>query len=189
MERARGRGWPLAILIGIVVVVLVVIVAPVAASFAAQEDEIESARQDLATYRAEIASRPALEAQLAAMNTREASMAGLLRGDSTALAAAAMQSRVTALVQRHSGQVRSVQNLPPVAVGALERVEVQFDLSAPQGSLKSVLYQIETGSPFLYIDRVDVHPEEGSTPDSPMAAPRDLHLEILVGGYRWAGGR
>lgn len=184
-----GRGWALAILAGIVLVVLIVVVAPVAVSFAEQSDEIELSRDQLAQYRALIASRPALEARLATIGRRDASMSGLLQGDSTALAAANMQGLVTALVHRHGGQVRSVQNMPASSTGGLEKIEVQYELTLPLASLKSVVYQLETGQPFLYLDQMDIHPEENAALDGPMRAPSDLHVELLVRGYRWVGAR
>lgn len=188
-RQAPGRGWAAAILAGIVLIVLIVVVAPVAVSFAEQGDEIEQSRDQLAQYRALIASRPALEARLATIGRRDASMSGLLQGDSTALAAANMQALVTALVHRHGGQVRSVQNLPAASSGGLEKIEVQYELSLPLASLKGAIYQLETGQPFLYLDEMDIHPEESAALDGPMSAPRDLHVELLVRGYRWVGAR
>jgi general secretion pathway protein M len=179
----------MAILTGMVLVLLIAVVAPVAVSFTEQSDEIEQSRDQLAQYRALIASRPALEARLATIGRRDASMSGLLQGNSTALAAANMQELVTSMVHRHGGQVRSVQNLPASSTGGLEKVEVQYELSLPLASLKSVIYQLETGQPFLYLDQMDVHPEESAALDGPMRAPSDLHVELLVRGYRWVGAR
>jgi general secretion pathway protein M len=183
----RGRGWPLVILAGIVVVLAIVVVLPVAESFAEQNDEIAQSRDDLALYRAQIAARPQLEATLASIDRREASTAGLLRGDSDALAAATMQSLVKALIERHGGQVRSVQNLPSVPVGGLRKIEVQYEVSIPLGALKSVTYQLETGEPYLFLDNVDIRAEDGWIADSAKAAPRDLHVQWTISGYRWAG--
>lgn len=183
----RSRGWAMAILIGILIVLVMAVAVPVAGSFAEQSDEIEQSKSLLAAYRAEIAARPALEARLAALGRREASTSGLLRGDSTALAAANMQGLVTALVHQHGGQVRSVQNFPSAPAGGLEKIVVQYDLSLPLASLQNVIYQLETGQPFLFLDHVDIRPEEGGTLDGPGAAPRDLHVEFLIRGYRWAG--
>jgi general secretion pathway protein M len=188
-QHTRGHGWAMAILAAIVVVLLIAVVAPVTLSFAEQSDEVAQSRDQLADYRAQIASRPVLEARLAAIDKQDASTAGLLRGDSTALAAANMQGLVTALLHRHGGQVRSMQNLPSSFTGGLEKIDVQFELSVPLASLKSVIYQLETGLPFLYIDQMAIHPEEDAALDGPMSAPRDLHVELLVHGYRWAATR
>ena len=181
----HSRGWAMAILIGIVLVLVMAVAVPVAGSFAEQNDEIEQSKTLLADYRAEIAARPALEARLAALGRREATTGGLLRGDSTALAAADMQTLVTTLVHQHGGQVRSVQNFPAAPAGGLEKIAVQYELSLPLASLQNVVYRLETGQPFLFLDRVDIHPEEAGTLDG--AAPRDLHVELLIRGYRWAG--
>lgn len=183
----RGRGWPLVVLTGIVVVLLIVVVVPVVGSFREQDEEIAQARIAFAVYRSQIASRPALEAQLAALNRRQASTAGLLTGDSAALAAANMQNLVKALVERHGGQVRSVQTLPSAMAGGLERIPVQYELSIPLGSLKAVTYQLEAGLPYLFLDAVDVRTERNWAPQGSASTPRDLYVQWTVSGYRWAG--
>jgi general secretion pathway protein M len=187
LRRAHGRGWPIAILAGIVVLLLIVVVLPVVETFGEQSDEIAQSQEQFAIYNSQIASRPKLEAQLTALNQREASTAGLLRGDSAALAAASMQSLVKALVERRGGQVRSVQNLPSQPLGGLEKIEVQYELSIPLGSLAGVAYQLETSVPYLFLDDVDVRSEEAWLPQDATGAPRDLHVQWTIRGYRWAG--
>jgi general secretion pathway protein M len=184
---ARGKGWPLAILIGIVVVLLIVIVLPVAETFGEQSDEIAQSQDEYAAYRAQIASRPRLEAELAALDRQESSTAGLLRGGNAALAAANMQGLVKTLVERHGGQVRSVQNLPSSMVGGLEKIEVQYELSIPLGSLKAVTWQLETNVPYLFLDDVQIHPENGWSPGDAAASSRNLYVQWTITGYRWVG--
>ncbi len=186
-DGTRGRGWPLAILAGILVVLLIVVVLPVVETFGEQSDEIAQAKSELALYGAQIASRPALETELAALDRREAATAGLLRGDSAALAAAQMQGLVKALVERHGGQVRSVQTLPASQMGGLEKIPVQYELSLPLGSLKSVTYQLETNVPYLFLGAVDIRVENGFIPDTASTAPRDVHVQWTITGYRWVG--
>ena len=67
---------------------VVVVVTPVVAAFSAQGDETDDALHQLGVYRAEIASRPALEAELADLNRKGASVPGVVEGESAALAQA-----------------------------------------------------------------------------------------------------
>ncbi len=184
--RTQGRGWTLAMLMGIAVVLAIVLGFPLLQAFGEQNDQIAQAKSDIALYRAEIAARPRLEAELAALNRSETAGAGLLHGASTALAAADLQSRIKALVERHGGQVRSAQELPPEIANGLEKVPVQYELSLPMGSLKAVTYAIETDAAYFFIDGVDIQPENGFVQDG-ASQPRNLHVEWIVSGYRWVG--
>jgi hypothetical protein len=183
----QGRGWPLAILAGITLVLAIMIGLPVVEAFGEQSDEIAQSKSDLALYQDEIRARPKLEAELAALNQREASTTGLLRGDSTALAAADMQALVKALVERHGGQLRSAQNLPSAMVGGLEKIDVQYELSIPLGSLKSVAYELETNPTYLFLSDVDIRVENGFVEAGASDTPRDLHVQWTISGYRWVG--
>lgn len=188
-ERFQGRGLPLAILAGVVAGFGLLVVFPVWEVFAAQSDDIAQSRRQLSLYQMEIASRPRLEAELAALNQREASSAVLLRGNSAALAAANMQSIVKPLIESHGGQVRSAQNLPSAPLGDLEEIEVQYDLSLPVGSLKEVTYQLETGAPYLFLDDVDIKVWESLQSEGSSAEPPNVQVHWTIAGYRWAGAR
>ncbi len=182
--RPHGLGWPLVILAGMLMVLSFVVLLPVADMFIAQSDAETELRQQLDVYRAQIAARERLAAELAAAEQQEASAAALLRGDNAALAAAAMQGLVKALVERHGGQVRSAQMVPVPAAAGLQKVVVQFELAIPRGSLKAATYALETGTPYLFLDSADIQPE---TFAGASAAPDVLRVLWSVHGYRRAG--
>lgn len=182
---SRPRGWPLVILAGLVLLLAFAVLMPIGELFADQSDEAAQAQQELGVYRAQIAARPRLEAELAAVDRQTPATSQLLTGASTALAAATMQSLVKDLVERHGGQVRSAQTLAASIANGLEKVQVQYELSIPLGSLKAVTYQLETRAPYLFLDEVEIHPElytGGAT-----GAPGNLHVQWLVHGYRQRG--
>jgi hypothetical protein len=184
----QGRGAALAILAGVVVAFGLLVVFPIVEIFAAQSDDIAQSQQMLALYQAEIASRPRLQAELAALNAREASSAVLLRGNSAALAAANMQSIVKPLIESHGGQVRSVQNLPSSPSNDLEKIDVQYDVTLPVGSVKEVAYQLETGAPYLFLDDVDIKVWQDLQTEGSGSEPPNVQLHWTIEGYRWAGG-
>src|SRR6185437_16483912 len=68
--------------LGIAAFVLVV-VTPVVAAFAAQNGDIDDMLQQLGSYRAEIAAKPALKAQLAELDRQGATVPGVIEGDTT----------------------------------------------------------------------------------------------------------
>jgi hypothetical protein len=173
---------PLAIFIGIVVVLALAVALPVAVVFLDQSDATAQAQADLARYQAEIAARPRLKAELDSLAQNDAASASLLTGDSTALASANLQGLVKALVERHGGQVRSAQTLSSTTSGGTERVIVEEEVSLPAASVAAATYEIETGTPYLFIDGVEIRPEL-YTGDA-ASAPVNLHVLWTIHGYR-----
>ncbi|MEJ1968516.1 MAG: type II secretion system protein GspM [Rhizomicrobium sp.] len=178
---SSGRGWPLAILAGIVVLALGAALVPVAGAFAEQSDAVAQLQEALARYRALIAARPRLVVEMASVRSRETATAAFLPGDSTALAAANLQGLIKALVERHGGQMRSGETLFSTTTRGLERIQMQYVLSLPLGSLKGALYDLETAAPYLFVDDIEVRPE---TIAGPTGAPGSLYVQWTVHGYR-----
>jgi len=181
-SRLYGRGWPLVILAGIAVVLFFAVLLPTVELFAIQREDIAQAREDMASYRAQIGLRPQLQAQLTALDRQEAQAVSLLHGSSSAIAAANMQSLVKGLIEAHSGQMRSAQLLSASASDGLEKIEVQFELSLPLGSLAAATFEVETGRPFLFLDSVDVRPETYA--GAATGVPGNLHVQWTMHGYR-----
>lgn len=180
--RSRRRVRPLAVLAGTLAVLLLVVLIPLFVLLAGQSDEVVQARADLAASRAQIAARPRLQAELAALERQESQTGALLGGTSTALAAASMQSLVKELVEHHGGQMRSAQTLAASATTGLEKVQVQFELSLPLGSLKAATYELESKAPYLFLDEVEIRPEQYT--GAAATAPGSLHVTWTVHGYR-----
>ncbi len=172
-----------------VLVAALAAVVPIVHLFATQQASIAQSARLLALYDAELHQRPELELQLASLKQREASAAGLLTGASEPLAAARMQSLVKAVIERNGGQVRSVQNLPSTTVDGLEAIELQYELSLPMESVKNTLYQLETGSPYLFLDQADLKVWETLQSESAPATPQAVQATWIVRGYRWVGSR
>jgi general secretion pathway protein M len=187
--RTKGRGWALVALAALVIVLAIAIGVPVAESFIDQSSEIAESKATLARLRAQIAARPRLERELAEIDRRGVATASLLRGDSDALAAANMQSAVKTLVERHGGQVRSAQNLPSAMTGGLQRIQVQYELSLPLGSLPAITYDLEANTPYLFLNNMDIRAEKAWGPGGTSSDVPDLHVQWTVSGYRWAGSR
>jgi general secretion pathway protein M len=178
--RAAALG---ALAVGLVLIALLV-VTPVVAAFSAQDDEIQDSLHQLSVYRAEIASKPALEAALNDLNRKGASVPGVVEGDSVALAQAALQSQIKALVEANGGTLRSVQMLPVTSQGGFDVIAVQCDLSVPQARLQDLAYAVASHAPYLFVDEASI----GAPPadlDSPQLHDAALDIRWTVHGYRW----
>jgi hypothetical protein len=162
----------------------IVVVAPVAAAFAAQDGEIQEGLRQLGFYRAEIAAKPALEAQLRSLNDRGASVPGVIDAPSTAIAQAKLQSEIKALVEANQGNVRSMQIMPASSQSGFEVIAVQSDVSIPESRLKDLAYAVAAHAPYLFVDEASVSapPREADDVQNRSAT---LDIRWTVHGYRW----
>lgn len=176
------RALALLILAGLVALLLFAVALPVGEVFAEQGDALEQDRLDLAVYRAQIAARPRLEAELKTLRGQAAPTDALLGGDNEALAEASLQGLVKDLVERHGGQVRSAQALPASVSDGLQKIAVEYEVSLPAAALKSVTADLESRTPYLFLDAIEVRPEIVS--GDATSAPANLHVQWTVHAYR-----
>ena len=173
---AIGLGWLL-------------VVAPVMDAFAEQSARIEDLQQQLTLFKARVAMRPAVEMRLADLKKNEASSTGLIGGNSAELAAANMQNLVKALFESDTAQIRSAQNLPAVTADGFQRIEVQYDVSVPMTRMKDVVYRLETGVPYLFLDAVDMRAPEDWQNSGLNLDPPNVDVRWTVHAYRWTGAQ
>lgn len=127
----------------------------------AMGDEIEALREEELALRIEIAQRPALEAELARVREFEAGNPGFLPETNRQLATAALVQRLESVVQQASPQASRCQIT--ARTPSEKRVEepfaratVQVRLLCGMGELAAVLHALESGSPQLFIDNLDL---------------------------------
>ncbi len=188
-SRTRQRGLAILILIGAAALAWVLVLGPLADILFGRSEELDHSLDLLARYETVAAARPQVEAELHNMQLRNAAMSGLVEGNTAALAAAAVQSDVKAIVEKYGGSVLSSQNMPSSVTDNFERIEIQYDLTLPPGSLKKVIYQIETHTPYLFIDSVNMRMPENWGLQNADTVPPAMEIQFLVRGYRWVGSK
>ncbi len=129
---------------------------PLLAAYGGVRERIAQAEDRLARAQAIAVGREELARQLAALKARMAGTRTLLAEDSPALAAAGLQSRLKKLVEDHGGDLKSVQALPERDEDGLRRVTVRVALTCSVQGLRGILHAIETGTPFLFVDNLDL---------------------------------
>jgi hypothetical protein len=175
---------PLVVATAIVLLLLAAVVVPVGSMFLTQSTERGQALAELAAYRAKIAAAPRLRATADAVARQESDAGMLIAGASTSLAAANMQNTIFEIVQRHGGQLRSSQVLESTVAKGLARILVHYEVSLPPGSLLAATYELETRTPFLFVDAAEIRPElYGNASSGP---PTSLHVSWTVHAYRKA---
>jgi len=188
-QKQKSRGLALLVLAIAIVIAWIVLLHPLVAIVTGESEEADNSLNLLARYQALEAARPEVEAELRQLQERNAAMSGLVEGRSAALAAAAVQADVKAIVESNGGTILSTQNIPPTAANGFEKIEIQYDISLSLGSLKNIIYQIETHTPYLFIDSVNMRmPENWRVSDSNTPAPA-MEAQWVVRAYRWVGAK
>jgi general secretion pathway protein M len=174
----------LLLLLGLALVRLVVL--PVLAAYQETAASIEQSQILLQRYRALAAQRPRLEQELARQQKAEVASIAYLRGESDALASAALQDQVRAIITRAGGELRSTQILPVEPAGpetSVRRASLRLQLAVDVAGLQQLLYELETSEPYLFVDDINIRErrlrrlrdEEGEAPV--------LDVSLEVSGY------
>ncbi|MBV8534604.1 MAG: type II secretion system protein M [Alphaproteobacteria bacterium] len=163
------------------------VVGPLLASYADNRRQTAEARATLAHYEEIGREIPALKKELDALHERGATAAGYLDGQNETLVAAALQERLKTAVVQTGGRLNSTQVLAGTTQGQTRRVVVRGQMQMNIAALQRVLYALESGSPYLFIDNLDVRPVMG--PRGPDGADNDAALDVHfdVYGYMRSG--
>ena len=127
----------------------------------AMGQDIQGMREQEQSLRAEAAQRPALQLKLAQVRQFEASNPGFLPEASRELASAGLVQRLQQVVASASPNPNACQITAqtPTDMPSQEpfaRVMVQVRLRCGMTELAAVLHALESGSPQLFIDNVDM---------------------------------
>jgi general secretion pathway protein M len=127
----------------------------------AMGDQIASLRDEELSLRMEIAQRPELERELARVREFEAGNPGFLPEANRQLATAALVQRLESVVGQASPQASRCQITArtPSDIRSeepFERATVQVRLRCGMAELGAVLHALESGSPQLFVDNLDL---------------------------------
>ncbi len=134
-----------------------VAVRPAWRAFADDRARTEQLKDVLARYHERAARLPALETRAAALRQSGGPAEGYLGGDNPALAGAALQEHLKALIGEWQGQLTSVQILPAAPDGARLRITARGEMTLNVESLEHVLYAVESETPYLFVDALAIH--------------------------------
>jgi general secretion pathway protein M len=151
-----SRALALALLFALVCLVFGDIVLPLLGAYrtavaSAQQlqssiDHARTSGDNVAALRAEVAKRKGLEQ----------SAPGFLRSSKEALAAAELQERLKTVTATVHADLRSTQSLPPRDEANARRITVRGEIVADIAALQTLFYVLESGSPMLFLDNVDI---------------------------------
>lgn len=154
-----SRTLALLVLVGALFGCYRLILAPVVSAHGTTAQSIERSRMLLERYRFLAAQREELAAQVTAREKEANENAAYLDGPTGALAAAGLQDHVGSVIAQAGGELRSTQVLPSERVGtvaAVRRSRLRLDLSIDIKDLERLLYDLESSSPYLFIEQITI---------------------------------
>jgi general secretion pathway protein M len=180
-----GRVLAVLLLAAVPVLGYTLVVEPVIAAYRDAGEAIAQAQKLLQSYRERAEQRPQLAQLLAEEEERADAVTGYLAAVDDALAAAELQDRVKGVVEDAGGSLRSAQSLKVEAVEAVpgvRRAGLKVRFTADTESLAGILYELETGEPFLFVDALSIREprRQRRRRDEPEEAPQ---LDVVVDLY------
>jgi uncharacterized membrane protein len=127
-------------------------------------------------------------ARLAALQQGAKSVPGLLTASSAALAQAQLQSDMKELIDRSGGALLSAQLLPPTKVKGFDSVAIEYDLTIPVSRFSSLVYAVETHTPYYFVDSADFVMPPNWRPN-PQGQDPSMEMRWTIHAFRWRGSR
>jgi general secretion pathway protein M len=158
-----GRAAALLLLVALIGLIAAVGILPVASYSARLEAEIEQNLDLVSRLERLTAAREDYEAQIEILNAERGEESVYLEGQSEGVAAANLQKLIGAVVDAHGGDLKSTQSLQARREGDFERVAVRIVLEATVTTLFEVLLDLETSTPYVFIESFDARTQRRRT--------------------------
>lgn len=146
--------------------------------------EIERTVARLAHYEQTAALRPALQTQLSSLLQGEEAARLYLTGATDALAAADLQQRAGAVIERSGARVRSMRVMPPETEKGVRKIRVRVEVEGLIESVKRILHAIGTTTPFMTIENLHFNARLQRRAQSAPSVDTQLVVRFDLTGYR-----
>ena len=157
----QPRWLALVLLIAVVLVIILVVIVPVVN----KKMELNEAKNNLVfrlqQYERILAKKDAVIASMANIKQQHDEQGYFNSQNTDALASAEMQEFIKKTIVEAGGQLSSTQALPVSNKGKFSRITVRVRMTGNSEVLRAVLYKIETSTPLIIIDQIDIRPMRG----------------------------
>jgi len=184
---AASRPLAVLILLGAIGLVYLGALEPLLDDYRTTSEAIADRQAAIARFRRVAAELPQRRAELATLRQRQAASVGFLEGTNDALIAAQIQNRIKALVEAARGELKSTQVLPVQEEGKYRRITIRVQMMLDTEAAQSVLYGVETASPLLFLDNLDMRAHIGADRHRETAQDPPLDVRLDVYGYMRGG--
>jgi general secretion pathway protein M len=176
----QGQLLALALLLAALGAIYLFAAAPLLELYAERAVAVENARLLVPRLKAAADELPGLRARAAELRADAGTQKVILEGSSDAIASANLQSRIAELAAAIGVTVGSTESLP-AEVRGYRRIGLRYTLNGPYENLAKFLAKLETATPPLVIDNLQIHGLLRQ-PGTPTASGLDAGLDVY--GFR-----
>ena len=157
----QQRWIAVGLLIAVVLVIILVLIVPVVS----KEMELNETKNNLVfrlqQYERILAKKEAVIDSMAKIKQQHEKQGYFNSQTTDALASAEMQEFIKKAIVDAGGQLSSTQALPVSNKDKFSRITVRVRMTGNSEVLRAVLYKIETSTPLIIIDQIDIRPMRG----------------------------
>jgi len=178
-----GRVAAVGILLAAILLIWFAAVGPLLSIWERQADQADRAADMIVRLRHTAAEGPALQQQLAKLGQNQHDRNAIILAPNANVGGAMLQSEIKKLAEAAGIAVRTIQQLPPVAEGALNRVGARVDLDADTAKLAHLLAHLGDHSPILLVQSLSIHGQEQQRDTTkPVNVTVQMEITGLTGG-------
>jgi general secretion pathway protein M len=150
--------------------------------------QMQELREQQARFQRAIAERPEIEKRVAEVKAYEQGNQAFLSETDPNAASAALIQRLKAAMSDHAKDESRCQNVSTQSYNGGEdelykRVTVQARLKCDLEPLAAILYDLENGKPYLFVDQVMIYKQQTYTPPGAKTVAVPLDVRFNVSGY------
>jgi general secretion pathway protein M len=159
---ALSQRWlAVGLLIAVILVIILVVIVPVVNKAMELHDAKDNLVFRLQQYERTLAKKDAVIASMDTIKQQHEEQGYFNSQNTDALASAEMQEFIKKAIVDAGGQLSSTQALPVSNKGKFSRITVRVRMTGNSEVLRAVLYKIETATPLIIIDQIDIRPMRG----------------------------
>ncbi|MDE3176964.1 MAG: type II secretion system protein M [Pseudomonadota bacterium] len=142
---------------------------------------LREAKAHVAELNQQVEQIQARERRLAPLAARDPAASPFFEAGTVTLAGAALQQRVEAVVASAKGRLVS-SKVEVAPHGDARRISLTAELTIAEADMQALLYDLETGRPYLFVDAIEARaPEAASGPGAGA-----MRVSLTVSG-QWSG--
>lgn len=152
------RWLAVGLLVFVVLLVGLIVVVPIISKGLELHEAKENLAFNLKKYEQILAGKESVVANIEAIKQQHQEQGYFNDQGTSSLASAQMQEFIKQTIVQAGGQLSSTQVLPPTAKDKFNRITVSVRMTGNIGVLREVLYKLETATPLIVIDQIDIRP-------------------------------
>ena len=155
------RWFAVALLVAVLLVTVLLLIVPLVNKGLELNETKKMLVFRLQQYERILANKEAVLAGMANIKQHQQEQGYFNSQGTDALASAEMQEFIKKAIVDAGGQLSSTQSIPVSNKGDFTRITVRVRMTGNSEVLRSVLYKIETSTPLIIIDQIDIRPVRG----------------------------